>query len=119
MSSYLSHELAIPSSPTPSSEFSIDYQLIDSISAIQSRMHSPILVIGEIMRAAEDPIVASSVGSKPVVKCVDESASSLPSEDVEKVPAHGHKNSLRTHERFYFKDGNITFLVCTSSHYYP
>ena len=117
MSSYPSHELAIPSSPTPSSEFSVDYQLVDSISAIQSRMHSPVLVIGEIMHAAEDPAVASLVESKPAVEC-DKSAFSLSSENAEKVPAHGCKSSLRTHERFYFKDGNVTFLVCTSPHYH-
>jgi len=66
------------------------------------------------MPAAEDPIAASPVESKPAVQCVDESVSSLFSENVEKFPVHGPKSFSRIHERFYFKDGNVTFMVCNS-----
>ena len=64
------------------------------------------------MAADEDPITASPVESKPAVEGVDESVSSLFSENVEKFPVHGPKSFSRIHERFYFKDGNITFMVC-------
>jgi hypothetical protein len=107
------------SSPSTSSEFSVDYQLVNSISPIQSRAHSPIPVIGETMTAAEDLFGVPSVEPKPALQCIDSDESEnypgLLAKNIEKTPVHEseHKTSLRMHERFYFKDGNITFIVCT------
>jgi len=53
------------------------------------------------MSAAEESIVTPPVKS---------------AETVGVVLAHdpGHKSAVQTHERFYFKDGNVTFMVCAS-----
>jgi len=57
--------------------------------------------VGQAMSAAEESIVT------PPVESV---------ETVEMILAHepGHKSTVQTHERFYFNDGNVTFMVCAS-----
>ena len=108
MSSDLSgpRELQILSSPT------LSYVDLELVSPVQS----PIAVTGEIETAAKDPIVIFPVVSKSGVQRVDKPRSSPLIENMEKIPEHGpeHRHSLQTHERFYFKDGNVSFMVCTS-----